>query len=1408
MIRRIRLALVVASAIVAMILLAMNRSFSQDAASPSPSISSHGNGNSQHDPNGGMKHFWEKRTYGNKPIPKGAYKKAKDQWDALPDSGALPAKKHGKGSPKGSGPSANPTSNLSPSILSSISSLSGTVWEPIGPSPIDAGSSHFWNGRVNSIAISPSNPNVIFLGTTGGGVWRTNDAGDHWTPLTDHEPMLAIGEPSALAIDPNNTNVVYVGSSTAVNNTTGAQGAALNTTIGILKTTDGGGSWINLGSGFPAGNTGNASQFVNTNIYAIVVDPANSNIVYLAGNLGLWTSVDGGKNWTRGTNGNLGTAESLALDPSSPPGNRVLFAGVNGVGVLRSNDGGGSWTLLLNSATPAVSTALTAHAGPMGSLPASIGKVAVALAPPAATPNPAGVQVIYLTIEGRNGDFIPSPYTQILGIFQSTDQGATWSLRNAGATLQCQCFYTNTIAVDPASPGDGVGDIILWGGTNSFLSTDAGANFSDITNGIHADSHAWAFAPQPSMPSILYAGNDGGIWRSTDSGATWTGTGAGTATINSGGLQVAQFYHMDLKYDATASVSLGALQDNGTVQWTGSNTWLETRGGDGLVAVFDVKNTNTAYAVNNGGPAISTDSGGTWADITSNLPNNPAGDDQVQIFRNTLNVDPGNGGVLYFGGAANTDTSPSMVMHPGELFQSRDSGATWNQVTSFTANANVGPAAAAPANNGNNVAVVDGGNAVYVSTNAMITPVANVAFTNITRNLPNRAVTRLAFDPNDPDTLYAVMSGFNSQTPGSPGHVFATHINGGNWTDISPAVDVPFDAIVLDGNSSPTTIYAGTDLGVVRSVDGGNSWTKLDSFHFPNSPVTDLQINSDAGVLRAGTFGRGIFEFAAPSGPVVSVSPENNLQFGDTCLGTTATLTLTIANVGTTDLIINSVQQVLGSADFSVQSNPATPVTISPDAHLDFTVQFQPAAAGSETATIRISSNDPAAPTVDLTATGSGSSPILGTVMPDSGNFGDVCVGSFKDLDLTITDGNACPLSVTGINSTDPTDFKIASVISFPLNVAGNGSIEVPIRFQPAAVGAKSGSIAITSNGGSAAVAVSGNAPPGQINVSGPTTFGEVCAGTNAQQNVTIANTGLCNLQILSATVDCPDFTIQGSPFPATLSHDSSLPLTIAFTPTSIGTKSCTLTITSDDPSNPVVMETLTATTPAANIDVPSPEVFAPTVIQSVGACQSQVPFPVSNNGTCPLQINSVVVGGANGADYSLAGLPSLATPLQPGHVLGEGNLDTVFKPTQIARAEQGNVTVTYVSDPFLNTTAEATSDMCGEGVSRGVRVLVTDNGVPLASVDKIQISRLTSNRKSISVDNVMNATLQAQPAVGVCAPFSFQYEWGGATNPIQLTAGDYQLTVSTKIGKKRKSKTVSFTLGTCSFNQNVVVKF
>ena len=179
--------------------------------------------------------------------------------------------------------------------------LKGTAWKPIGPSPIVTASSRFDNGIVTSIAVHPANPSIVYLGTGGGGVWRTVDNGTNWRPLFDRQISLNIGEASAIAIDPVDPNTVYVGISGAAFARPGAFALnAIDTTAGrgLYKSTDAGATWIRLGSGFPLGNSGTANAFANDWIYSIVVEPTNRQVVYLAAQSGVYRSTDGGLNWT------------------------------------------------------------------------------------------------------------------------------------------------------------------------------------------------------------------------------------------------------------------------------------------------------------------------------------------------------------------------------------------------------------------------------------------------------------------------------------------------------------------------------------------------------------------------------------------------------------------------------------------------------------------------------------------------------------------------------------------------------------------------------------------------------------------------------------------------------------------------------------------------------------------------------------------------------------------------------------------------------------------------------------------------------------------------------------------------------------------------------------------------------
>jgi len=843
--------------------------------------------------------------------------------------------------------------------------VSGTVWTPIGPGRIDepdccyAGVAFQANGRVNSIAVDPTNASTLYLGSAGGGVWRSDDGGSTWRPLTDQQISLGIGSSHAIAVDPNHPNTVYAGTSNfALLAQSQPRPFDLSQSKGILKSIDGGASWVVLGSGLPSGNTGNAlATFSNTDINTIIVDPADSNRIYVAAGRsvpgGLYRSLDGGSIWTAAPSGS-GFAESLALDTSSPLATRVLYAGLNGAGVLKSGDGGQTWVRVLSGTTPAVAAAGAS----------TFGKVIVSLAPTASPPNPAG-QVVYVTLFVGSKGFV----------FENTNGGssASWVQKNAQVigpsstvfqTLGGSAF--SDMVVDPASPGDGVSDILYWGGFSQYVSTDSGATFTEIgqIHGTHGDAQTFLVVPRPSPPSVVYAGDDGGIWKSLDQGVTWTGTNqpGSDPTINAGGLQIATLYALAVKQDASASVTIGGAQDSGMLRTTGGSVWTGTSN-DGIDVVFDAVATGTAYSVQNGcgGDCLlkSTDSGNSWFDITPATI--PVG--QRSTFQNRLAVDPSHAGYLYVGGSAGavfqTTNGGGMFRSlgtpaPGMYVSALDVAPTSSANLVIAANNPFAPAASVP-------------NKVFVTTNALAT---TVTFVDITRNLPTRFVTRVAFDPNDATIIYATLAGFGASTPGGPGHVFKTTIGGASWMDISPAVDIPVNALVLDGTSSPTDLYIGTDLGVLRGTSaGGSSWVVIDDLHLPNAAVSDLELNVQARVLRAATWGRGVFELASPNGPAVALAPPA-LEFGETCALTGADRTLDVSNVGTAPLTVDSVARVAGSTDFTVVPPPSTPLSITAGGHAEFTAHFTPTSAAAQSALLQVRSDDPGASIVDVLVTG------------------------------------------------------------------------------------------------------------------------------------------------------------------------------------------------------------------------------------------------------------------------------------------------------------------------------------------------------------------------------------------------------------------------------------------------------
>jgi len=1057
-------------------------------------------------------------------------------------------------------------------------SLKGIVWLPIGPSPMQEGGGQD-NGLVTAIAVNPNNLNVLYLGTAQGGVWRSVDAGNSWTPLFDRQLALGIGEPAGIAIDPNDTSIIYVGTSGRVGSA--EPDTVLQPSAGLFKSTDGGASWIALGSGYPVGNTGNASQFVNQWINVIIVDPANG-VLYLGSTSGVFISSDGGQNWTTAAGIN-GDARSLVLDLTSPAGARILHAGVAGSGVFSSSNGGSTFTQVLSATTPAVAAALGAGG--------SFTRVVVALAPPTSPPNVGGIQVLYVTLAGNYGSAVDP-----VGVFLSTNQGGTWTQRPAaGMSGTTYGGYALDMAVDPASPGDGAHDIIYFGCLAQFKSTDSGATFSGLGVG-HADTHTWTIVPQSGGTSIVYCGSDGGIDVSTNGGASWN-------PLNGGGLQTGLFYNIAVKPDATAGVTAGALQDNQIETTAGvvPPGWSATVGGDGWDVAYDGSSPPVLYATS-GGPATavsgSNDDGVTWP-IGVTPPWTAV--DTGGFFLTQLATDPSASGVLYVSGLQNLWQLPP--------------GGPWRIIAAIGSSGNVD---VAPANS-NNV-VIAAGSQVFASTNATaatVGPPAGVTFTNITRNLPARNVARAVFDPVDPNVIYAVMNGFGG---GTGQNVFRTTIGATSWANISPAVDLPCGAIAVDGTTSPTTLYVGTDLGVIRSVDGGASWSVLDDIHFPRVPVYDLAFNAKAGVLRAGTYGRGVFEFAKPTGPVIAVSLQDGLAFGTICKGPRY-LSLDIFNVGAADLVIVSVQRLMGSTGFTVLSMPSPPLVISPGEEMEFTVAYTPTVVGlTETATIRIISNDPTAPFVDLMATGSQGTGRLATAITNNGDFGDICRGRFADEVLTINNAGDCPLSIWSISSSS-VDFQAPGVASYPLKVSAGGSIDVMIRFRPTALGASSATISITSDDPASPhwISVSGSAPAPRMSLilSDTGDFGRVCIGSFVDRPLSLNNSGKCTLTVTGITSSSTDFVVaEVLSYPVTVGPGDSLPIPIRFAPSRFGATSATVTVSSDDPAGPQTIA-VSGFAPSGQLAVAGSTSFGGVT----ACCCADRTLSICNVGDCDLHV-------------------------------------------------------------------------------------------------------------------------------------------------------------------------------------------
>ncbi len=329
-----------------------------------------------------------------------------------------------------------------------------------------------------------------------------------------------------------------------------------------------------------------------------------------------------------------------------------------------------------------------------------------------------------------------------------------------------------------------------------------------------------------------------------------------------------------------------------------------------------------------------------------------------------------------------------------------------------------------------------------------------------------------------------------------------------------------------------------TNFPIVQLTQG-SSITYVRSFDFSTlgiatGPAVHSTLVDIPASLPTGSYELRVIANGIPSDPVtvtiaaqlpqIVVDLQDGLDFATVCGGGPAYRTLTVFNVGNADLIVDAVSNIAGSGDFTVLPNPTTPLTIESGDEVDFTIEFTPTTTALETATIRIASNDPVTPNLDVDATGTGGSAALETVIPDNGSFGNVCLGSFVDEMLTINNSGTCPLLISSIAGS--ANFLPPSVLSFPLLVDPGDSIDVVVRFQPSTHGPQPGTITIFSNDPASphVVAVSGVAPAPKANliIANTGDFGEVRLGKFVDRDLVINNRGPCQLSITGLVSSAP----------------------------------------------------------------------------------------------------------------------------------------------------------------------------------------------------------------------------------------------------------------------------------------------
>jgi hypothetical protein len=310
------------------------------------------------------------------------------------------------------------------------------------------------------------------------------------------------------------------------------------------------------------------------------------------------------------------------------------------------------------------------------------------------------------------------------------------------------------------------------------------------------------------------------------------------------------------------------------------------------------------------------------------------------------------------------------------------------------------------------------------------------------------------------------------------------------------------------------------------------------------------------------------FKVTPATGRVVTAIA-NAGNFGEVCVGSFTDEELTINNGGAGPL---SITNIVSSPDFLMPSVLSYPIKLGVGDSIDVDIRFQPTSPGAKSATITVFSDDPAGPH-HIPVSGVAVTPRLSLLIADSGDFGKVCVGSFADESLVLSNSSRCPVTVSALTAS-PGEFAVPQVLAFPLLIGPGESLPVPIRFAPTSFGVHSATISVVSNdpGSPHTVVIRGDAPPGKLAVTGSLCFGGVRACCRAERTISICNVGECALHVTSVAFKRKNrhWKLVNNPFPATLPPGSCLGVVVRYKATQKCPVACELIVTSDDPDTPV----------------------------------------------------------------------------------------------------------------------------------------------------------------------------------------------------------------------------------------------